>query len=726
MQAKLLKAIKSEETYKNLALIAYIGMLMLNSVFYRLSGFLGVEGFQWLSAMVPVFLLLIAFILSDREKKRLFIPFAVFYLVFLLYVLLSWLYNPQNHYWFFESSRGLLNQVIRPDSGLYVMLFLSVFPDHEADVEERIIKCLSLGVWLIWLHDILQLVGAIRRGSWINLNFIGEKVQNNYDLAFGYSMAFTTIFFIFRSRHTGKKNLRILYRILAVCNMIAIFTDGSRGSLIIPLAYLLILYVKKLYEKKKNPEMKQEKNGQANVLRRFKKLDRKKRILLSSILLLLLITVIVLVVLSNSRNLQLLLGKSFFQDGGRGKLYGMVVRALRESPLLGLGIFGDRPVVNQKFVWGYSHNIILELMVDFGVILGLLLIIAYACISVQMIFKEKNRQRSEWFIAFFAVSLGLLFSSSFWLTPWPWVSLIIYFKFSESWQESRGKISEAVAGIRPKKPSVRRAGKVVAAGLLLVALLGGAYQTRSYNEEYRTEVVTIKKPTVVITFDSTMENDYRLAYSYMNRKGLVGTSYLIPDRIDTAGFLSEENIEEMRAAGWDFQLGTSNTLDLARRSTVETDRMVKSYQQYFHEELDLSPISLSAPSTTITKDIRQQLGQDFPIIKVAGRPDPYEDHYYKSLTLENMRSLYALDLRLAKSNISKLNFVKEQIDLAQEESALLILSVPRLNLVGKFNNALYTGYFYHLIDYLIELDFDFMTMTELNDYYNGMEALQLG
>mgnify|MGYP000966070435 FL=1 len=149
MQAKLLKAIKSEETYKNLALIAYIGMLMLNSVFYRLSGFLGVEGFQWLSAMVPVFLLLIAFILSDREKKRLFIPFAVFYLVFLLYVLLSWLYNPQNHYWFFESSRGLLNQVIRPDSGLYVMLFLSVFPDHEADVEERIIKCLSLGVWLI-------------------------------------------------------------------------------------------------------------------------------------------------------------------------------------------------------------------------------------------------------------------------------------------------------------------------------------------------------------------------------------------------------------------------------------------------------------------------------------------------------------------------------------------------------------------------------------------------
>ncbi|NLC26517.1 MAG: polysaccharide deacetylase family protein [Fastidiosipila sp.] len=718
MQGKLLNAVKNEESYKNIALVAYIGMLMLNSVFFRIAGFLGIGGFQWLSAMVPVLFLFIAFLISDKKKKKLYLPFAKFYICFLIYAILSYLFNPQNHYWFFESSRGVLNQVIRPDSGLYALLFLSVFPSDEEDVEERIVKYMTLGVWLIWLHDILQFVGAIRRGSWINLNFIGERVQNNYDLAFGYSMAFTAIFFMFRSRHTNRKSMRIIYRIMVVFNLITIFTDGSRGSLVIPFAFILILYLKNLYEKKKNPDMEREKKEGSNILRRFKKLERKKRILLVSLLAIVLIAVVVLIALSNSRNLQLLLSKNFLNDGGRGKLYGMVIRALRESPIFGLGLFGDRPVVNQKFVWGYSHNIILELMVDFGIILGLLLIIAYAYISVQMIFKEKNRKRSEWFIAFFAVSLGLLFSSSFWLTPWPWVTLLIYFKFSESWQESRKKISDILAGISFNTPSVRRAVKISIPVLLVVALLAGFNKTSSYDLQYRTEVLFINKPTVMVTFDATMENDYRLAYSYMNRKGLTGTSYLIPDRINTLGFLTEENIEEMRADGWDFQLGASNTLDLARRSTTKMDQMVKSYQQYFRENLDIHPISLSSPSTTMTSGVRKQLSRDFPIIKVAGRPDPYEDYYYKSLNLEDMQSLYALDLRVAKANVSKLELIKEQIDLAEEESALLIMSIPRLNLVGKINNALYTGYFYHLIDYLLELDFEFITMTELNNYYN--------
>ena len=69
-----------------------------------------------------------------------------------------------------------------------------------------------------------------------------------------------------------------------------------------------------------------------------------------------------------SRSIQLILSGDFFShDSGRNDIYELVLHHIIEAPLFGHGIGADRFYLNGF----YAHNIILEMMLQYGIVAGL-------------------------------------------------------------------------------------------------------------------------------------------------------------------------------------------------------------------------------------------------------------------------------------------------------------------------------------------------------------------
>lgn len=73
-------------------------------------------------------------------------------------------------------------------------------------------------------------------------------------------------------------------------------------------------------------------------------------------------------------------------SSGRDVLYQAVIDGIREKPLLGYGLMGDRTLNDGAYV----HNVILELFAQFGVIIGSAVIIAVICIVLKALFKTRR------------------------------------------------------------------------------------------------------------------------------------------------------------------------------------------------------------------------------------------------------------------------------------------------------------------------------------------------
>jgi peptidoglycan/xylan/chitin deacetylase (PgdA/CDA1 family) len=70
------------------------------------------------------------------------------------------------------------------------------------------------------------------------------------------------------------------------------------------------------------------------------------------------------------------------------------------------------------------------------------------------------------------------------------------------------------------------------------------------------------RPKVVFTMDDGWISQYTEAFSRMNAKGFKGTLAVIPSKVDTAGYVSKAQLDEMYAAGWDLANHTYTHINL--------------------------------------------------------------------------------------------------------------------------------------------------------------------
>ena len=111
-----------------------------------------------------------------------------------------------------------------------------------------------------------------------------------------------------------------------------------------------------------------------------------------------------------SRSIQLFLREEIHLSG-RDRIYQNVIEEIVNNPLLGIGLGGDRQVVGG----GYVHNLFLELLANFGIIFGMIIIITLVFFILK-VFLIKDKEKYNMFIIWISLGFVHLMVSSSYLT----------------------------------------------------------------------------------------------------------------------------------------------------------------------------------------------------------------------------------------------------------------------------------------------------------------------
>lgn len=130
-----------------------------------------------------------------------------------------------------------------------------------------------------------------------------------------------------------------------------------------------------------------------------------------------------------SRFLERLMEGSLLEDKGRTELSNMFVEAVKHNPF-GYGAFGDRYII-ALYNWErdtYLHNLFLELICDFGLFIGPILIVVLMYNLFKGLFSKRDASITR--VLWCLVPCGfiqLMFSGSFWTLREFWVIIVLLY-----------------------------------------------------------------------------------------------------------------------------------------------------------------------------------------------------------------------------------------------------------------------------------------------------------
>lgn len=111
----------------------------------------------------------------------------------------------------------------------------------------------------------------------------------------------------------------------------------------------------------------------------------------------------------HSRTLQMALSGDFMSDSGRTSIQYYFWRKLWEHPIVGIGLFGDRLLEDVA----YCHNVLLEILLNFGVIIGTCIILS-GVVAVFFLFTKSDEESRNRILRYFcALVLPLMASGSY-------------------------------------------------------------------------------------------------------------------------------------------------------------------------------------------------------------------------------------------------------------------------------------------------------------------------
>jgi len=260
--------------------------------------------------------------------------------------------------------------------------------------------CVPLAVAVSCIEDRSILYSMLVKYSWLVLALLAVNMAGRagdlYDMHFSYALLLVMLLHLNELINRGKK----LYIVFLLAELVMLVLYGSRGALACVVVFLFL----KVFT---NVESRRRKyfyifllvlgsalvygvlNQGAAIYRYF--LDRGVR----------------------SRTLYLFLtGQFTSHDSGRNELWAAVVGAIRQRPLAGWGIRGAI-----SFMQGhpYPHQFFLDMLVSFGLPLGLLLTVLMTW-PVLYVFTAEKSVNKDLLQIFFCSSFVMLMFSSTWFT----------------------------------------------------------------------------------------------------------------------------------------------------------------------------------------------------------------------------------------------------------------------------------------------------------------------
>jgi hypothetical protein len=134
----------------------------------------------------------------------------------------------------------------------------------------------------------------------------------------------------------------------------------------------------------------------------------------------------------DSKTVRLILSGDIFDPNGRDKIANDAWEVVLNNPI-GVGYFGERPLIDI-----YCHNIFLELMVDFGLVIGGIISIVFVGLVVKKSIRSSVAERNVLLILLCAFIIKLLFSGSFWTE-------VMFFVFATFLLKKNNNATQAIA-----------------------------------------------------------------------------------------------------------------------------------------------------------------------------------------------------------------------------------------------------------------------------------------
>lgn len=405
----------TKQTLANICFIMFFSGEVVSFISSRTLKVCGLEEYEWIITSIIIYfpVLLMPFF---TEKKRKVYDFGVLLISLILGFAITILAHPEYRDWFNHSLYGVFNYVLKPYRAIYAYFVIRI-----CDNPKEILKNLKVVAFILLIYGLYRFKNAMQVGYWLTLTEGGYR-QLSYSMDFGYDMMLSTIIFLYYAMVDKK----IIYMVISVISVILILVAGSRAPLLWIAVFFCIM-----------------------VIRNYIK-SRYKLIWGMCIPICLLIYVnlekIMMFVISmfdrfgiSSRSLQMLLLGTLGDDNGRKEIFNIAIDMIKNSDFLGYGLYGDRYVIGNYYYWGYPHNIFLEILITFGVVLGGTLIVLLIYYIFKMLLKCKDEHWRDVFLIFMVSSLKLLLSFSYLYVAEFWALIAIMY----TWNLKRKKINRA-------------------------------------------------------------------------------------------------------------------------------------------------------------------------------------------------------------------------------------------------------------------------------------------
>ena len=397
----------------DLVFILYLGYPALVVAFQLLLRPLGLTSLAHWAALITVYLPL--FVLAVHRKIS--VPeFWGILLMVALFFGLTLAFHPEYAPWYARAEYGVWDYVFRPDNGLYIYPMIRIINDPK-----RILRCIKISSIPMYFYAVWLLRKAIERGYWIDTSNTGYEIHLSYNLSLGYTM----LIFLLTFLYCALEERKLTDIIGAAVGMAIVLMAGSRGPILDIAIFIAIYILIKLNN------------------------SRKKWLLLGTVIAIgvviwktyIYILNVLMNILNNigvsSRFIQKMLAGEIADDSGRYVIWNAAVDMIRSNPF-GYGAMGSRHVISQYIYVAHPHQIFLEILIDFGVIAGSVIIILMAYHTIRLFTMKYVDDWKGVFLIFFARACQLLISLTFWHSIGVWGTLAVGVCMAREYRQRRG------------------------------------------------------------------------------------------------------------------------------------------------------------------------------------------------------------------------------------------------------------------------------------------------
>ena len=254
--------------------------------------------------------------------------------------------------------------------------------------------------FITYLAFIVVIIGLLEHSS--------DYGSVYYSMGFGYSCQLPALIII--KRAFDKPSLCSFLEFLII--IFSIVGIGSRGPLLGIAIFFLIEIIINMFQIKKRSKSRKFTIFLVVFIAFFFLLERP---------FLLIINTVLEGFGVRSRSIETILDSSFFSSSGREGIYSVIYNEITKSPFEIRGINSDYLIIG-----GYSHNLVLELIYQFGIVFGGIFIFIIILFAFRTLFHKCFDEKETIILMLFCSSVpSLMFSGSIWTDYmfWMWIGL---------------------------------------------------------------------------------------------------------------------------------------------------------------------------------------------------------------------------------------------------------------------------------------------------------------